>query len=269
MRMKIKGVNYHIDIHGEGHPLVLLHGFTGATTTWYPFYQKWGQDNKIISIDIIGHGLSDSPNDSSRYQMLEVVEDLREVLLQLQIDKADFLGYSMGGRLALSFLIQHPQYVRKLVLESASPGLATEGEREERRKQDEKLATFIKNEGITRFIDYWGEIPLFSTQKKLPMDAQKQIKRQRLQNSEIGLQNSLIGMGTGSQPSLWNSLRNIEHDILIVTGSLDLKFCSIAEKMLHYLPQGQWIKVENCGHAIHVEKPEKFGTIVNEFLHKT
>ena len=64
MNYDIDGIRYHVDEIGDGFPLVLLHGFTGDSTTWKPFYQQWSQDRKLIAIDIIGHGKSDSPQDS-------------------------------------------------------------------------------------------------------------------------------------------------------------------------------------------------------------
>ena len=198
--------------------------------------------------------------------MLSVTHDLKKILELLQIERADFLGYSMGGRLALSFAIQYPQFVRKLVLESSSPGLETEQEREKRRIQDEKLSRFIDENGIERFVEYWGNIPLFSTQKNLPVHKQEEIKEQRLKNSVTGLCNSLIGMGTGAQPSWWQHLHELEADTLLLTGSLDQKFCLIAEKMKKGIKNVEWVNVDECGHAIHVEEPEKFGTIVSRFL---
>ena len=113
---------------GEGFPLVLLHGFTGDSKTWKPFLQNGEKVERLIAIDIIGHGQSDSPKDSKRYEMLSVAKDIKQILEILKIEKTDILGYSMGGRLALSFAIQYPLFVRKLVLESSSPGLITEQE---------------------------------------------------------------------------------------------------------------------------------------------
>ena len=54
--------------------------------------------------------------------------------------------------------------------------------------------------------------------------------------------------------------------IPLVTGGLDQKFCLIAEEMIKEIKNVEWVKVEGCGHAIHVEEPEKFGTIVSGFL---
>ena len=74
-----------------------------------------------------------------RYEILSVAKDMKQILELLKIEKTDILGYSMGGRLALSFAIQYPCFVRKLVLESSSPGLITEQERANRRIQDREI----------------------------------------------------------------------------------------------------------------------------------
>lgn len=268
MKHIIDGVRYNVEKHGEGFPLILLHGFTGDTTTWSPFYEALGSGSKCYAVDIIGHGKSDSPAETDRYRMMSVADDLFLLMEKLGIAKADILGYSMGGRLALSLAQKYPAKVRKLVLESSSPGLM-EDERKERIQHDEKLAAFIEERGIKDFVDHWENIPLFNSQASLPKASRERIRAQRLKNSQQGLANSLRGMGTGMQPSWWEDLEKLELETLLLTGSLDEKFCLIAQKMSERLPKCRWQTVEGCGHAIHVEDPEKFVTIVKGFLSNT
>jgi len=266
MDVDIKGIRYHVDVCGEGFPCLLLHGFTGDASTWAPFFDDWGKHAKLIVPDIIGHGRTDSPEGVEHYQIEAAAHDLVGILDFLGFYQVDLLGYSMGGRLALTFALLFPNRVRKLILESSSPGLKSDYERGHRRKKDAELATFIKEQGIKSFVDYWEDIPLFKTMRQLPASIQNRIRAQRLKNSTQGLANSLIGMGTGSQPSWWNHLNQLNCDVLLLTGSKDQKFCSIAESMLNILKKGTWISIENTGHAVHVEYPEKFGTIVSGFL---
>lgn len=266
MDVNVNGIRYHVEVAGNGYPLVLLHGFTGNAGTWRPLSKHWAPDSSLIMIDIIGHGLTDAPDQLEHYQMEAAVRDLSSVLEKMNIDKADFLGYSMGGRLALSFAATYPDKVRKLILESASPGLKTEHERIERQKSDRKLADLIQDQGIEAFVDYWENIPLFETQKNLPLTIRQEIRKQRSTNSVIGLVNSLYGMGTGAQISYWDQLEKLTFEVLLITGELDNKFCAIAKEMKEKLSHCQWTVVEECGHAIHVEQAEKFGTIVREFL---
>jgi 2-succinyl-6-hydroxy-2,4-cyclohexadiene-1-carboxylate synthase len=268
MKSLINGVSYHVEISGEGFPFLLLHGFTGDSSTWEPFYDKWGKHSKLIIPDIIGHGKTDSPEDTNRYQIEYAARDLFELLDQLGIVQVDLLGYSMGGRLAIAFANLYPNRVRKLILESSSPGLVSEGERKTRRMKDGELAEFIKEKGIKSFVDYWEDIPLFSSMKSLPLEVQQSIRKQRLANNPVGLSNSLKGMGTGAQPSFWERLHLLQNEVLLVTGEMDEKFCRVAEKMIEEIKNGKWITIKNSGHANHVEEKEKFGTIVSEFLTK-
>lgn len=269
MYIVINGIRYHVEICGDGLvPLVLLHGFTGDSTTWANFHECWGQYTKLIIPDIIGHGKTDSPDRVSRYQIEAAAFDLKGILDQIGVKQIDLLGYSMGGRLALSFALLFPERVRKLILESSSPGLATEDERQQRRMKDAELAKFINEQGLKAFVKYWEGIPLFSTMKCLPSKTQKKIREQRLNNSPTGLANSLLGMGTGSQPSWWGKLRELTCEVLLVTGAEDRKFCDIAKRMMKELKNSSWIVIKGTGHAIHVEEPEKFGTIVSDFLSK-
>ncbi|MBY0146485.1 2-succinyl-6-hydroxy-2,4-cyclohexadiene-1-carboxylate synthase [Neobacillus niacini] len=266
MRVTINNLDVHVEVCGEGFPLLLLHGFTGDSSTWTPFCSIWGKHSKLIIPDIIGHGKSDSPKDVHRYTIESAAKDLLALLDELGIEQTDLLGYSMGGRLALTFAILFPERVRKLILESASPGLRTEEERIQRRMKDRELANFIKEQGIPSFVDYWECIPLFSTMKNLPESIQRSIREQRISNNTLGLANSLLGMGTGSQPSWWEKLSLLNCEVLLVTGNKDEKFCKITEKMLKDLKNASSIIINDSGHAIHVEQKEKFGTIVSDFL---
>ncbi len=268
MKVICRGVKYHVKIAGFGEPLLLLHGFTGNVDTWKSLISPLCSRYQLIMVDIIGHGKTEAPLDVERYQMEQMARDLKEILEQLALLKTHVLGYSMGGRLALTFANLYPQCVRSLVLESASPGLATEDERSKRREQDQKLAESIMTNGIDAFVEDWENIPLFESQKKLPIEQRVSIRNQRLMNSTLGLANSLLGMGTGSQPSWWDKLERMEIPVLLITGELDFKFCNIAERMQQRLQHCEWIIINNVGHAIHVECGEKFGKIVSEFLMK-
>lgn len=269
MKYQINRITYQVEICGSGFPFLLLHGFTGDSSTWTPFCEEWGSHSTLIMPDIIGHGKTESPPDSARYKMELVVNDLKDLLDQLKISKVDLLGYSMGGRLALAFALQYPDRVRRLILESSSPGLPSKEERELRRLNDNKLADFIIEKGVKSFVDYWEGIPLFSTMRHLPLKIRETIRSQRLSSNPVGLSGSLKGMGTGVQPSFWENLDKLQLPVLLVTGELDQKFCNLAKEMKKRLQNSSWIIIPKSGHANHVEEREKFVTIVSEFLKNT
>lgn len=264
MNIELNGVHYFYEVKGTGEPLLLLHGFTGDSSSW----KNVNLDNhyKIITIDLIGHGQTESPQDVNRYKMEQAVNDIVSFIQFLNIDKVNLLGYSMGGRLALSLAMLHPNRVKRLILESSSPGLKTKEERLARMEQDERLAQRIELEGIESFVRYWENIPLFATQRLLSKEAREAIRKQRLNNSPIGLANSLRGMGTGSQPSWWKQLYKLSTPTLLLCGELDRKFHRIALEMDTFLPESHVSVFPKVGHTLHLENVSKFNETIHHFL---
>lgn len=267
--MEINGVYYHVEKIGDGaHHVLMLHGFTGSGRSFQDVICAFGnkEDYTFILVDQLGHGKTDAPAHPERYRMEKVLVDLKSILDRLSISTVFIYGYSMGGRVALSFAIAYPMLVSKLVLESASPGLEKVEDRDVRVKADERLAERIEKDGVESFVDFWTDIPLFQSQKSLPTKKQAAIYQQRMNNSPVGLANSLRGLGTGRQPSNWNHLEKIDCPVLLAAGEWDEKFVLIAQEMKKRIEKSVFLKISGAGHAIHVEQPRKFGKIVSEFL---
>lgn len=269
MMKKVRGVRYYYERTGSGTPLLLLHGFTGSTTTWAFLKEQLASRCLLIAVDLIGHGKTEKPADPKRYAMAETVHDLAALLDELHLDRIHVLGYSMGGRCALSFACMHPERVESLMIESASPGLEDEEHRRERRTHDRKLADFILRNGVEAFVDFWEQIALFRTQASLPPEKKQALRRQRLANDGRGLACSLIGMGTGAQPSWWARLNSLTMPVLLITGGRDDKFNRIASAMMERLPFAEWRAAEGAGHAVHLENEAAFTEQLTRFLGRT
>ncbi|WP_235863994.1 2-succinyl-6-hydroxy-2,4-cyclohexadiene-1-carboxylate synthase [Sutcliffiella halmapala] len=267
--MEVNGVSYYVRTCGDGpKKVLLLHGFTGIGENFHDaisMFEDYGNFT-FIFLDFLGHGKSSIPSSSIRYSMEHTIRDVKTILDKLMIKKLSIIGYSMGGRVGLSFAAAYPEYMEKLVLESASPGIKLTNEQQERVKADTLLAERIRHEGVQAFVDYWSAIPLFETQRYLPKEKQQMIYEQRMKNSPIGLVNSLLGLGTGAQPSNWDRLKTLEAKTLLLAGELDEKFVQIAQEMTKHMKNAEFVKISGAGHAIHVEQPRKFGKIVSEFL---
>jgi len=266
-KLMIRGLETHVDIWNEAaeQTIVALHGFTGSSATWRNLARALPH-MRIVAIDLIGHGQTAVPEQVSRFAMAEQLLDLEEIFCQLQLGTFALLGYSMGGRIALSYALAYPHRVDKLLLESASPGLRTTKERMERCERDNALAEKITMNGLQSFVNSWENISLFESQKRLAKSVKQAVRAERLSQSEKGLAGSLRGIGTGMQPSNWDDLTRLAFPVLLITGSLDVKFCNIALEMKALLKNGKHITVNDAGHAIHVENPAEFATIVNEYL---
>ena len=102
--------------------------------------------------------------------------------------------------------------------------------------------------------------------ERLSNDKKAEIRQERLSHTSNGLQNSLLGMGTGLQPSFWNELKEMDFPVLLLVGALDKKFVQLALRMQNCLNRCQFETINDTGHAIHVEEPKIFGRIVSEFI---
>lgn len=266
----IRDQKIHVKTQGSNSlPIVvLLHGFTGTSSTWTEISALFKDKYKVVAVDLTGHGKTTIPSDPSRYSMAEQVADLETLFTEMNLAHFTLVGYSMGGRIALAYTHRYPDRVTSLILESASPGLKTEVERNDRKKADALLASRIKRDGISAFVKFWEEIPLFASQKKMSTAKQAEIRKERLGQNTAGLANSLLGIGTGSQPSYWEELPSIQVPVLLITGEIDRKFVFIAREMNEILPMANHMTIKDIGHAIHVEKPTLFATMVEEHINK-
>ncbi|MCB0034249.1 MAG: 2-succinyl-6-hydroxy-2,4-cyclohexadiene-1-carboxylate synthase [Anaerolineales bacterium] len=266
MKVTLNGINYYVKLSGAGAPLLMLHGFTGSSENWQGVAPELAAQNKLIMPDLLGHGRTEALAEPERYQMAQAAADLAALLDHLKIHHANVLGYSMGGRLALYFATHYPQRVHSLILESSSPGLATAAERTERQQQDEALATRIETEGIEKFVDFWESLPMWESQRVLPLSVRNMLHEKRLNNRPEGLANSLRGMGTGAQPSLWDKLAQLPHPTLLLTGLRDTKFVAINQQMSKQIPTAALQLISHAGHTIHLERPDHYTQTILTFL---
>jgi 2-succinyl-6-hydroxy-2,4-cyclohexadiene-1-carboxylate synthase len=265
-QLVINGVMLNVEVAGQGPALVALHGFTGSASTWRPLAQAVDQEYAVVAIDILGHGASAKPIEPLRYAMERTAEDMLGVLDALGIAAAHWLGYSMGGRIALSLALAAPERCNSLVLESASPGVADADERTERVASDESLAVALERDGIKAFVDYWESLPLWASQARLPEDVWLALRAQRLANDPVGLAGSLRGAGSGAQPYVGDALASLAMPVCFITGEDDAKYTDLAQSMAGTVQDGRAVVVPKAGHAVHLEQPDIFHATVREFL---
>ena len=121
--MENDGVKIHYEVEGEGPPLVLVHWFTGSLEDWRVFgYVDALKDNyRLILIDARGHGQSDKPHDQAAYVLEKQAADIVAVLDELDIDKAHYFGYSMGGTVGWAVAKYFPDRLSSLIIGGEAP----------------------------------------------------------------------------------------------------------------------------------------------------
>jgi 2-succinyl-6-hydroxy-2,4-cyclohexadiene-1-carboxylate synthase len=182
----------------------------------------------------------------------------------LHFTHSHLIGYSMGGRLALYLACRFPEQFKRVSLESASPGLATAPERCQRQQKDEQLAIQLETSSWPSFLSQWYEQPMFEPLRHHPSFGL--LLEKRSQNRPQELAQVLRKLGTGSQPSLWEDLSQIQLPIHLIVGALDSKFIDINQKMLSYCQNATLSVVPDCGHVVHFEQPQVFAELLKAHL---
>jgi 2-succinyl-6-hydroxy-2,4-cyclohexadiene-1-carboxylate synthase len=266
--MRLNGLDFHVELAGDGPPLLALHGFTGSVRAWDELRPSIAAFARCIFIDALGHGQSAAPPVPERYSLDCSTRDLVALLDALDLPAVDVLGYSMGGRAALHFAVHAPERVRALILESASPGLADAAARRERAAVDAALAERIEQAGITAFVAEWERQPLLRPAAHLSVERRARQHAQRLANEPHGLANSLRGMGTGQQVPLWSRLPEVERPVLLVVGEQDARYGQIAARMQSALPRADLAVVPQAGHTVHLDQPARFVALLKSAVHR-
>lgn len=264
--MSQKDYCFYYDLTGNPKQpaLLFLHGFMGNRLEFEAAISHLSEFFYCVAVDLPAHGKTQVLGDESCYSVEKTAAGLIELLNSLTIQKCNLAGYSMGGRLALYLTLHYPCRFKKVVLESASPGLKTEKERQARQQRDEQLAQDLETVNFHTFLENWYNQPLFLSAKNHPNF--NQLIADRLDNNPQELAKSLRWMGTGNQPSLWEKLTNHQIPLLLLAGEFDHKFIQINIEIAQICPMAQLQVVPQAGHNVHWEHLSAYLQAVHLFL---
>ncbi len=206
----------------------------------------------MVAVDAPGHG--DSGHDDASLEQ-------GAALLTATGGAGTYVGYSMGGRLALHAAVYHPSLVERLVLIGATPGIEDDADRAARRASDDALAGHLEDVGLEQFLDEWLAQPLFSGLSTAAADLPD-----RRRNRPDGLAASLRHAGTGTQRPLWDRLPVIDCPVLLLVGEQDSKFGEIADRMCARFPDASLATIEGAGHTVHLEQPAVTAAVLIDWL---
>jgi pimeloyl-ACP methyl ester carboxylesterase len=112
------GLRLYYEIHGTGEPLILLHGGLAATEMFGEVMPSLSKKRQVIAVDLQAHGRTADIDRPLSYDAM--ADDIAALVKDLGIAKADVMGYSVGGGVAVRTAVRHPEVVRKLVLVSTA-----------------------------------------------------------------------------------------------------------------------------------------------------
>lgn len=244
-------------IHGEGDPLIIMHGVFGMSDNWQTLGRKWSETYQVHLLDMRNHGRSPHSDEFS-YELMS--DDLLEYLDDHSIRKANILGHSMGGKVAMLFAVLNESRVNKLIVADIAPRPYEPHHQQiiaaleslpldditSRSEAEEQFA--IDNYGIRQFLLknlYWKEKNQLEWRFNLPVIA-REIEK--------------VGEGLAPQ-AIFNG------PALFIRGgnSNYIRDEDLDEIEMHF-PQAQLETIEGAGHWLHAEKPQEFYKRVSAFL---
>jgi len=240
---------------GQGEPLVFLHGFTFDHRTWQPQLDFFSTNYRILIPDSRGHGKSDAPE--TGYSRDHRVEDTRLLLDELKIDKVHLVGLSMGGSTAIGFALKYPERLKSLVLVSTGAAGHSSG------KKIEILDEIAETRGIEAAKEKWLEWILVWFKKRDPKIGQL---IEKMVNDFSGA--IWVDPMRGKYPRTIDlkNAHNIKARTLLVAGKLDHLFVELSEKLHQKIENSQLIVLEEAGHMLNLEYPDKFNAELQNFI---
>lgn len=226
-----------IDVSPESpkRTIVFIHGFGGKAEQWGYQMQKFAMDNRVIALDIRGHGLSDKP--STGYDMPRIQADLETALAQLKVSYPFVLvGHSFGGAIVTEYALNHPDHIDKLIL------IATAGEF--------RLAPFLKlalklPSTVLRLIG-----PFTRKWLHAPPHALKEYYRDNM--------SGWVG---------WGRFEKLEVPTMVIRGHRDFVFDRpLFEKVAKSIPGAEDVDVRTSGHMVMLERREAVDRAIENFL---
>jgi pimeloyl-ACP methyl ester carboxylesterase len=253
----VYGVKIHYVEAGSGPVVVLLHGLGGNTTNWAFNIAPLAQKYRVVVLDQIGFGQSDKP--LINYRIATYVDFLDAFLKELKIERASFVGNSMGGWVAAAYALAHPEKVERLVLVDAAgfsfaPGFDT--------------SQLIKLNPSTR-------------------EGMKELASRVFYNKQIFMSDAFINASLAARINagdghtirsitesiirredfLDNRLSVIKQPTLVIWGREDgLLPLADGQRFQKEIPGAQLLVFDQCGHVPQVEKAAEFNAAVLKFL---
>jgi len=248
----------YYESHGQGHPLVFIHGAGGSHDNWKPQVAHFSQSYHVVIYDMRGHHQSDGTDGDYSCEMF--ADDLHELLNVLDIEEpAIVCGLSLGGMVAQEYAIKYPDNIRGLVLaDTAIASSLTLSDKITKAMYPPRLVKWTLRrmspesyaDWSFKYFDMKDDIKEYLKDEQVKMDQEELIK--------------IVDM---TYRFKMLHLENINVPTLIILGENERKAVfPHAEKMVELIPKSRKVLVPDAGHVSNLENPEFFNNELEKLL---
>ncbi len=268
-KARVNGVELAYEVHGQGKPLVLAHGYTASKEMWDKQIGPFSERYRVVVYDARGHGESDAPPaDDPGYTLDTFVEDQRALMQHLGIEQAYIGGLSMGGMIAMRFALRHPEMTAALLLTDTAAGVGgiDRSEHAQRLENRQAIEATVRKEGaaavMRNIYAQLAEAMGFARPEDLPAGVQRHMAR--LEDMSV---DGFLGAdrAMAQQESVLERLSEITAPTLMLVGDLDV-LRGPSEQMKERLPESRFTLIKGSSHGTCLWKPEAFTSAVLDFL---
>jgi pimeloyl-ACP methyl ester carboxylesterase len=242
------GVKIYYEVHGDGPPLILTHGYSSTSAMWNGQVTALSRNHKLVLWDMRGHGQSDYPEDPAAYSETLTVGDIAALLDEVGAKTAIVGGLSLGGYMSLAFYRAHPERVAALLIIDTGPGFKKDDAREAWNRRAFDTAERFEREGL--------EVLQSASRERSTVS----------HRDATGLARAARGMLTQRDARVIELLPNIKVPSLIVVGADDTPFLAASDYMAAKIPGAKKVVIPAAGHAVNIDQPQVFIDAVLPFL---
>lgn len=270
--VQLSGLNFQVTEWGvvDAHPVVMLHGIRGYSDTFEGVAQALLPGSRVIAFDQRGRGGTDW-DPQRNYYTDTYVADLAGVVDALGLDQFDLLGHSMGGINAIVYAAQHPQRVRRLLIEDAGPGAfdSSPGATRIRKELATTPAVFETWDAATAFMRALRPTVTEAARQQRLHNMLKQMTDGRFtwRYDHAGISATRLNPDPARVPDLRPHVAAIACKTLVVRGGRsDYLQPEMVQAMQALNPNIQSVDIPDAGHYIHDDQPALFNAVVADFL---
>jgi pimeloyl-ACP methyl ester carboxylesterase len=241
--------------HGTGHPLVFIHGLGSSTRDWEAQVPAFSRSYQVITFDLRGHGQSDKP--AGPYHIATFSADLADLLQTLGIGAAHIVGLSLGGAIAFQFALEYPERARTLTIVNSGPTL---GDPAAAHQEIERRIGIVRQLGM-RAMGQALSANLFPRSEHTSL-RETFVERWAENDPEAYIEatRSLLDW------DVTDRLSAIQCPTLVIAADQDYSPVTVKETYIKHIPNAQLVVIPDAHHAVPMERPEQFNTVLERFL---
>ena len=265
--IRINGVRLYYEITGEGTPIVFVHEFAGDLTSWEPQIRFFSRRYQTVSYNARGYPPSEVPKDLSSYSQDIATDDLAGIIKTLKLPPAHVVGLSMGAYTTLHLGLRYPEVARSLVVAGCGYGSEPE-ERTTFQRDAQELAHRLETEGMEKIGKIYASGPTRVQFQRKDQRGYADFVRNLLTHSAKGSANTMRAI-QAVRPSLYDltdDLKKVKLPTLILSGDEDWPCLKTNIFLKKTIPTSAVAVLPNSGHAINLEEPLFFNSIVQDFI---